>query len=81
MQQSRQIPSVEPDHQPEPSLKVQHLSSFSILNRNGLEIDNGIIELATDDQKEEEKPLSEFSGWSLPLQRAEYFQSKKHDFW
>lgn len=64
-----------------PPLKTHHLSSFGILNRNGLEIDNGVSLPEIEEEKEKENTLTEFSGWSLPQQRAGYIQCRKHDFW
>lgn len=60
------------------SIKVHHLSSFGILNRNGLEIANG-RELP-DIEQENEIKRTEFSDWSMPEQRPGYIQCKKHDF-
>ncbi len=59
-------------------IKTHHLSSFGILNRNGLEINTGKDLLAG--EEENETKSSEFSDWSMPEQRSGYIQGKKHDF-
>ncbi len=57
---------------------VNHLSSFGVLNRNGLEISPGIDpEVA---EKEEDTRSGEFIKWSMPEQRPGFMQAKKHDF-
>lgn len=60
------------------TVKTHHLSSFGILNRNGLEITNG-RELPTIEEPTENK-LPEFSNWSMPEERPGYIQCKTHDF-
>ncbi|MGZ5219609.1 MAG: hypothetical protein ACXWV6_02795 [Chitinophagaceae bacterium] len=60
------------------TIKTHHLSSFGILNRNGLEITNG-RDLPDIEQLNESK-RAEFSDWSMPEQRQGYIQCKKHDF-
>lgn len=59
-------------------IKTHHLSSFGILNRNGLEMTNE-SDLAIMEEKKEEK-TSEFSEWSMPEQRPGYIQGRLHDF-
>jgi hypothetical protein len=63
------------------SVKTHHLSTFGILNRNGLEITNGrdLPDLPVIEE-EIESTLSEFSDWSMPEQRVGYIQCKLHDF-
>jgi hypothetical protein len=60
------------------SVKTHHLSSFGILNRNGLEINNGRDLPAIEEGNE--KKLSEFSDWSMPEQPMGYIQGRVHDF-
>lgn len=59
-------------------IKIHHLSSFGILNRNGLEIINekdlSIIE------EENEDNVSVFSGWLIPVPRPGYIKVRLHDF-
>ena len=59
-------------------VKTHHLSSFGILNRNGLEIPSGIdmpiIEV------EDEIIVAEFPEWSMPVQTSGYIKCKQHDF-
>ncbi|HRO71636.1 MAG TPA: hypothetical protein PK951_14695 [Chitinophagaceae bacterium] len=57
---------------------VNHLSSFGVLNRNGLEISTGIENEVAD--KEEDTRSGEFVKWSMPEQRPGFMQVKKHDF-
>ena len=59
-------------------VKTHHLSSFGILNRNGLELINEKDFAITVEEKEEK--TSEFSEWSMPEQRLGYIQGRKHDF-
>ena len=62
-----------------PARGHHHLSSFGLLNRNGLEIPHGISlpELI----EEENKTYIEFSDW-LPLQEQwGYYPMRKFDFW
>ena len=59
-------------------VKSHHLSSFGILNRNGLEIANNIDSPINEEEKDNK--LAEFSDWSMPEQRTGYIQSKLHDF-
>lgn len=77
MQPGKTIESREPGKSRHP-VKTHHLSSFGILNRNGLEI---ITErdLAIMEEEKEEK-ASEFTEWSMPEQRLGYIQGKLHDF-
>jgi len=60
-------------------LKIHHLSSFGILNRNGLEI--ATVRTIPDFEEEEEIILSEYSDWSMPEERSGYIRCKKHDFY
>ena len=60
-----------------PTIKTQHLSSFGILNRNGLEIPSGIETNPV--EKEEDAKRAEFAEWSMPEQRPGFIQAKKHD--
>ena len=56
-----------------------HLSSFGLLNRNGLEVPPGIS--LSEPGEEKNKPGSEFSSW-LPLQEQwGYIPMRKFDFW
>jgi len=59
-------------------IKSHHLSSFGILNRNGLEIPSG-IEMPVI-EAEEEIIVAEFSEWSMPVQNSGYIKCKQHDF-
>ena len=58
--------------------RVYHLSSFGVLNRNGLEIMNekdlSIIE------EENEVEIAVFSEWLIPVPRAGYIKARLHDF-
>jgi hypothetical protein len=60
------------------TIKAHHLSSFGILNRNGLEITNGRDLPAVEHENESKE--TEFSDWSMPEQKPGYIQCKKHDF-
>jgi len=77
MQSSEKIGYTNRSREKQP-IKTHHLSSFGILNRNGLEINTGrdlfIVE------EENETKSSEFIDWSMPEQRSGYIQGKKHDF-
>jgi hypothetical protein len=59
-------------------VKIHHLSTFGILNRNGLEVANNITSPVTEEEKENKR--DEFSDWSMPEQRPGYIQCKLHDF-
>ena len=59
-------------------IKSHHLSSFGILNRNGLEIPSG-IEMPLI-EAEDEIIVAELSEWSMPVQSAGYIKCKQHDF-
>ena len=59
-------------------VKKHHLSSFGILNRNGLEINSGGNLPAIEEGYESK--LSEFSNWSMPEQPKGYIQGRIHDF-
>jgi len=59
-------------------IRTHHLSSFGILNRNGLEIDIIRDLLASEEENEPKSP--EFLDWSMPEQRPGYIKVKKHDF-
>ena len=72
------ISSNQPGHLRHPA-KAHHLSTFGLLNRNGLEITMGISlpELV----EEKTIPPAEFSDW-LPLQEQwGYIPMRKFDFW
>lgn len=60
------------------AVPVYHLSSFGVLNRNGLEIPSG-IELDPVEREEDTKGDG-FTEWSMPEQRTGFIQVKKHDF-
>jgi len=60
-------------------LKTHHLSSFGILNRNGLEIST--VRTVWDFEEDDEILHSEFSDWSMPEERPGYIRCKKHDFY
>lgn len=62
----------------EKTLKTHHLSSFGILNRNGLEI--AIIRTIPDFEEDDEMLHFEFLEWSMPEERPGYIKCKKHDF-
>ena len=57
---------------------THHISSFGVLNRNGLEIPSGI------EAEPPEQPVNtkdaEFAAWSMPEQRPGFIQARKHDF-
>lgn len=55
-----------------------HLSSFGVLNRNGLEIPSGIGDEPATEQAD--AVPAEFTAWSMPEQRPGFIQAKKHDF-
>lgn len=78
MQPGGKIESTKSGRHKQP-VKTHHLSSFGILNRNGLEITNG-RELPVSDEELTESKLPEFPGWSMPEQRPGYIQCKTHDF-
>jgi hypothetical protein len=59
-------------------VKIHHLSSFGILNRNGLEIST-VRDLQADEEETVPKQ-PEFLDWTMPEQRPGYIQGKKHDF-
>jgi hypothetical protein len=61
-----------------PVVKPQHISSFGLLNRNGLEIPSGIE--ADPVEREEDAKRNAFTEWSMPEQRPGFIQPKKHDF-
>ena len=77
MQPDNKIESAKPVRRKQP-IRAHHLSSFGILNRNGLEITNG-RELPPIEE-ENKSNQSEFSDWSMPEQPSGYIQGKKHDF-
>ncbi|MEP7371932.1 MAG: hypothetical protein ABI675_01000 [Chitinophagaceae bacterium] len=60
------------------STKSPHISSFRILNRNGLEIPSG-SGVALIEEDNQTKP-SEFQAQSMPEQASGYIKCKKHDF-
>ena len=59
-------------------IKSHHLSSFGILNRNGLEIPSGIDMPVI--EAEDEIIVAEFPDWSMPVQTSGYIRCKQHDF-
>ena len=59
-------------------IKAHHLSSFGILNRNGLELTNGWELPAI--EEENESRLPEFPDCSMPEQPSGYIKCRKHDF-
>jgi hypothetical protein len=61
------------------TIKPHHLSSFGILNRNGLEITNG-VDPPDLEELIESNNLPEFSDWSMPEERHGYIKCKAHDF-
>ena len=69
--------SVSPGVKKKPVL-THHISSFGVLNRNGLEIPSGIE--AEPVEREEETKRAEFIAWSMPEQRPGFIQARKHDF-
>lgn len=60
------------------SIRSPHISSFGILNRNGLEITAG-LEIPANEEDHENK-LSVFTEGSMPEQQHGYIKCKKHDF-
>lgn len=67
-----------PDNLKHPA-KAHHLSSFGLLNRNGLEIATGIS--LPEIVEEKSIPYTEFADW-LPLQEQwGYIPMRKFDFW
>lgn len=62
-----------------PSAKTHHLSSFGLLNRNGLEITPGIS--LPEPAGEKSKPDTEFSAWLPPQEQWGYIPMRKFDFW
>jgi hypothetical protein len=60
------------------SIKSPHISSFGILNRNGLEITKD-MDLPVIEEGNETKP-STFATGSMPEQLSGYIKCKKHDF-
>ena len=77
MQPSEKIRNTNRSREKQP-FRTHHLSSFGILNRNGLEI-NTTRDILVDEEENEIKS-SEFMDWSMPEQRSGYLQGKKHDF-
>jgi hypothetical protein len=65
-------------NRPKQSIKYPHLSTFGILNRNGLEIPED-INLTPTEEGDETKP-SFFARASMPEQPSGYIKCKKHDF-
>jgi hypothetical protein len=59
-------------------LKTHHLSSFGILNRNGLEI--AIVTIPNFEEEDDEILQSEFSDWLMPEPLSGYIRCRKHDF-
>ena len=59
-------------------VKTSHLSSFGILNRNGLEITTGRETAPVEEEHEIKRP--EFSDWYMPEQQHGYIKCKPHDF-
>lgn len=60
------------------SIRSPHMSSFGILNRNGLEIPAG-LDMPANDEDHENK-LSTFTEVSMPEQQQGYIKCRKHDF-
>jgi hypothetical protein len=60
------------------SIKSPHISSFGILNRNGLEIPAGIDRPVIEDDSKTKQPA--FTDGSMPEQPSGYIKCKKHDF-
>ena len=58
--------------------KSPHISSFGILNRNGLEIPAS-IDLPPIEEDNETRP-SAFAAGLMPEQASGYIKCKKHDF-
>lgn len=59
--------------------RTYHLSSFGLLNRNGLEIPPGIS--LTEPAEEKSMPDTPFSAW-LPIEEQwGYIPMRKFDFW
>jgi hypothetical protein len=60
------------------SIKSPHISSFGILNRNGLEISTVVDMPAIEENKESNQ--SPFADGLMPEQPSGYLKCKKHDF-
>jgi hypothetical protein len=61
------------------SFKSPHISSFRILNRNGLEIPSGSGVPPVVEEYSQTKPF-EFQTPLMPEQASGYIKCKKHDF-
>ena len=61
-----------------PVVTSRHITSFGLLNRNGLEIPSGIEDDPV--EREEDAKRDAFTEWSMPEQRPGFIQPKKHDF-
>lgn len=77
MQSVQKIKITRHDRRKRPA-RVYHLSSFGILNRNGLEIINEKdLSIIEEENKDE---ISVFSEWLVPVPRAGYIKVRLHDF-
>jgi hypothetical protein len=61
-----------------PLILSHHISTFGILNRNGLELATKVTE--EEHAPEADQSKSEFIGWSMPEERPGYIQTRRHDF-
>ncbi|HKO82737.1 MAG TPA: hypothetical protein VJU78_20165 [Chitinophagaceae bacterium] len=78
MQAVHKIKVTERNRRKQPA-RVYHLSSFGILNRNGLEIVNE-KDLSIIEEENEDNVSSMFSEWLIPVPRPGYIKVKLHDF-
>jgi hypothetical protein len=63
-----------------PVIGSHHISSFGILNRNGLEITAATQDPEPEVATETAILPAEFTNWSMPVERPGYMQSRRHDF-